>query len=619
MAPRKPVKKSRSQKPLSKAKAKASGKSAKAKKKATAPKPAAKPAAKPVIVPRPRKSLARRNVAAAPRRVARPKTVLGRSPYDTDLDQNPANHQPLTPLTFLERAASVFPDRKAVVHGRSSYDYATFYARARRLASALSRRGIRKGDTVAAMLANTPPMLEAHYGVPMTGGVLCTLNTRLDAAALAFILDHGEAKVLITDREFSAVIKETLALAKVKPLVIDYDDPEFPKLGPKSSDLDYEEFVASGDPEFAWRMPDDEWDAIALNYTSGTTGNPKGVVFHHRGAALMGYGNVLSAGLSRHPIYLWTLPMFHCNGWCFPWTLSVVAGTHVCLRWVRARPIFDLLVDEGVTHLCGAPIVMSALVNAKPEERRELPRVVEFITAAAPPPEAVLAAMAEAGFNVTHVYGLTETYGPAVVNEWKGDWERLDRHARAAKKARQGVRYHALDALSVMDPETMEPVPADGMTLGEVMFRGNIVMKGYLKNPKATREAFAGGWFHSGDLGVMYPDGYVQLRDRSKDIIISGGENISSIEVEDTLLKHPGVLHAAVVARPDEKWGETPCAFVERKSGHEGVTADDLIAWCRENLAHYKCPRHIVFSELPKTSTGKIQKFKLRDKAKAVA
>jgi fatty-acyl-CoA synthase len=466
------------------------------------------------------------------------------------------------------------------------------------------------------MLANTPPMLEAHYGVPMAGGVLNTLNTRLDAPALAFILDHGEAKILITDREFAAVVKDVLALAKVKPLVIDYDDPEFPQLGQRLGTIDYEAFLAGGDPDFAWRMPDDEWDAIALNYTSGTTGNPKGVVFHHRGAALMGYGNVLSAGLGRHPIYLWTLPLFHCNGWCFPWTLSVVAGTHICLRWVRAKLIFDLLAEHKVTHLCGAPIVMSTLVNAPAEERRALPHRVEFITAAAPPPESVLAAMAEAGFNVTHVYGLTETYGPAVVNEWKAGWEDLNRNARAAKKARQGVRYHALDALSVMNPETMEPVPADGETLGEVMFKGNIVMKGYLKNPKATRESFEGGWFHSGDLGVMHPDGYVQLKDRSKDIIISGGENISSIEVEDTLLKHQGVMFAAVVARPDEKWGETPYAFVERKPGYEHVTAEDLIVYCRENLAHYKCPRHIVFSEIPKTSTGKIQKYKLREQAR---
>jgi fatty-acyl-CoA synthase len=614
MAAKKPAKKSRPRPASSAKKPKPAKKRVTVKKAKTAVAPSPKRA----VPARPRKAAAHRNAAPVPRPAARHKSVLGRGPYEADLDRNPANYQPLTPLTFLERAASVFPGRKAVVHGHSSYDYATFYARARRLASALSRRGVKKGDTVAVMLANTPPMLEAHYGVPMTGGVLCTLNTRLDAAALAFILDHGEAKVLITDREFSGVIKETLSLARVKPLVIDYDDPEFPKLGARVSDLDYEALVSSGDPEFAWRMPDDEWDAIALNYTSGTTGNPKGVVFHHRGAALMGYGNVLSAGLTRHPIYLWTLPMFHCNGWCFPWTVSVVAGTHVCLRWVRARPIYDVLADEGVTHMCGAPIVMSTLVNARPDERRALPRKVEFITAAAPPPESVLAAMADAGFNVTHVYGLTETYGPSVVNEWRDDWDDLDRHARAAKKARQGVRYHALDALSVMDPETMEPVPADGMTLGEVMFRGNIVMKGYLKNPKATREAFAGGWFHSGDLGVMHPDGYVQLRDRSKDIIISGGENISSIEVEDTLLKHPGVLFAAVVARPDEKWGETPCAFVERKLGQEHVSAEDLIAYCRENLAHYKCPRHIVFCELPKTSTGKIQKFKLRDQARAV-
>jgi len=567
---------------------------------------------------RPRKTILRRT-EAAPRPMTPLKRVIGHNSYDTDLDRNAANYVPLSPLTFLERAASVFPERIAIIHGSQRRTYAQFYARARQLASALAKRGIKKGDTVAVMLANTPPMLEAHYGVPMSGGVLNTLNTRLDAAALAFILDHGEAKVLITDREFAGTIRETLKLASVKPFVIDYDDPEFPQEGERLGSIEYEVFIAAGDPEFAWEMPGDEWDAISLNYTSGTTGNPKGVVFHHRGAALMGYGNVISTGMGRHPVYLWTLPMFHCNGWCFPWSLSVVAGTHVCLRWVRAKQIYDLIVEHKVTHMCGAPIVMSTLINAPESERRPLPHKIEFITAAAPPPEAVLAAMSEGGFNVTHVYGLTETYGPAVVNEWKSDWDALDRGHRAAKKARQGVRYHALDALTVMDPETMEHTPADGETLGEVMFRGNVVMKGYLKNPKATREAFEGGWFHSGDLGVMHPDGYVQLKDRSKDIIISGGENISSIEVEDALLMHPAVMFAAVVARPDEKWGETPCAFVERKPGYETTTAEELIEHCRDQIARYKCPRHVIFTDLPKTSTGKIQKYKLREQAKLVA
>ena len=616
MAPRKSRNKSPARKPAKRAAAKKLV--AKSKGKTKAPPP--KHAAKPVSLLRPRKSLSHRKGIIAPRAGVRPKDgARAQSAYETDLDRNPANYQSLSPITFLERAAKVFPEHIAILHGNTRISYARFYERARRLASALAKRGVKKGDTVSVMLPNTPPMLEAHYGVPMLGAVLNCLNTRLDAAALAFMLDHGEAKVLITDREFSATVKETLKRAKVKPLVIDVDDPEFPQWGERLGAIEYEDFIAGGDPEFRWSLPGNEWDALALNYTSGTTGNPKGVVFHHRGATLMGYNNVLAARLGQHPIYLWTLPMFHCNGWCFPWTLSVVAGTHVCLRWVRAKPIFDALAEKGVTHLCGAPVVMSTLINAPDDERRDLPRRVEFITAAAPPPESVLAQMGDAGFNVTHVYGLTETYGPAVVNEWKADWDRLAKAERAARKARQGVRYHALDELSVMDPDTMEPVPPDGETLGEVMFRGNIVMKGYLKNPAATKEAFAGGWFHSGDLGVVHPDGYIQLKDRSKDIIISGGENISSIEVEDVLLKHPSVMFAAVVARPDKKWGETPCAFVERKPGHEHVSAEDLIAFCREHLARFKVPRHIVFSDLPKTSTGKIQKFKLRELAKNVA
>ncbi|MAA98821.1 MAG: acyl-CoA synthetase [Stappia sp.] len=539
------------------------------------------------------------------------------SPYERDLGKCAANHTQLSPLSFLARAAAVFPDRTAIVHGASRTSYRDFYARARKLASALSRAGVGKNDTVTVMLSNTPPMLEAHYGVPMTGAVLHSLNTRLDAAVLAFQLDHAEAKVVITDREFAPVMKEALELASVQPLVIDYDDPEFPQTGERLGREDYEAFLQSGDENFDWSLPADEWDAIALNYTSGTTGNPKGVVYHHRGAYLLAEANILTAAMGRHPVYLWTLPMFHCNGWCFPWSISVVAGTHVCLRWVRAKPIWDLIADEGVTHLCGAPIVMSTLLNAPDADKRDLKgRGVEFMTAAAPPPESVLAAMREAGFNVTHLYGLTEVYGPAVVNEWKDDWNDLPAERQAALKARQGVRYVALEGLSVMDPVTMEPVPADGTTLGEVMFRGNVVMKGYLKNPEATDEAFAGGWFHSGDLGVLHPDGYIQLKDRSKDIIISGGENISSIEVEDALFRHPDVMAAAVVARPDEKWGETPCAFVELRAG-SSLTAEALIAFCKEHLAGYKVPRHVVFTELPKTSTGKIQKFVLREMARS--
>jgi fatty-acyl-CoA synthase len=539
------------------------------------------------------------------------------TPYDIDLDRNAANFQPLTPLSFLARAAEVHPDTTAIIHGGLFRNYRDFYARARQLASALTRRGVKRGDTVSVMLANTPAMIEAHYGVPMTGAVLNTLNTRLDAAILGFTLDHAETKVLIVDREYSKVMKEALSRAKAKPLIIDYDDPEFTGAGERIGSIEYEELLGEGDADFAWLMPNDEWDAISLNYTSGTTGDPKGVVYHHRGAYLLALGNVITCGMSKHPVYLWTLPMFHCNGWCFPWTLSIAAGTHVCLRAVRAAPIYDAIANHKVTHLCGAPIVMSTLLNASAQEKRPLPHVVQFATAAAPPPEAVLAAMKAAGFNVTHLYGLTETYGPASINDWHADWEDLPSEEQAAKKARQGVRYPVLDALDVLDPETMQPVPRDSETLGEVMFRGNVVMKGYLKNKTATEAAFAGGWFHSGDLGVVHRDGYIQLKDRSKDIIISGGENISSIEVEDALYKHPAIAAVAVVAKPDQKWGETPCAFVELKSG-ASATAEELIAWCRSHLAGYKCPRHVVFAEIPKTSTGKLQKFKLREAAKAV-
>ncbi len=542
---------------------------------------------------------------------------MAKNRYEQDLDKNPANYQPLTPVTFLERAAATYPDTIAIVHRGTRYSYADFYARARRLASALLAKGIAKGDTVSVMLPNTPPMLEAHYAVPMTGAVLHSMNTRLDAQIIAFQLDHAEAKILITDREFAATVKEALELAKVKPFVIDYDDPEFAQDGEMLGEIEYEDFIKDGDPDYDWTPPDDEWDAISLNYTSGTTGNPKGVVYSHRGAALMCYANTIATAMSRFPVYLWTLPMFHCNGWCFPWSVSVVAGTHVCLRWVRAGAMYDAIADHKVTHLCGAPIVMSILLQAGEDEKRDIPHRVSFSHAAAPPPAAVLAAMEEAGFDLTHLYGLTETYGPATLNEWKSQWDELADGDRMSKKIRQGVRYAALEDLSVIDPNSMEHTPRDGETIGEVMLKGNIIMKGYLKNKQASAEAFAGGWFHSGDLGVMHPDGYIQLKDRSKDIIISGGENISSIEVEDVLYKHPEVTAAAVVAKPDDKWGETPCAFIETAADAR-VTEAELIDFCRDNLARFKCPKNVVFAELPKTSTGKVQKFKLREMAKEV-
>lgn len=536
--------------------------------------------------------------------------------YATNLDKYDANYQPLTPIVQLERTAAVYPDHTAIIHGKQKTSYREYFKRSRQLASALAQQFIGPGDTVSVMLSNTPAMLEAHYGVPMTGAVLHSLNTRLDAAIIAFQLDHANTKVLIVDREFADVMRQALAQAKVKPLIIDYDDKEFPQEPERISYEDYDEFVAKGDPDFAWRMPDDEWDAITLNYTSGTTGNPKGVVYHHRGAALMCYANSIECEMTRNSVFLWTLPMFHCNGWCFPWTVSSLGGTHVCLRWVRAKAIFDAIADHKVTHLSGAPIVMSTLLNAADDEKREFDHIVAFNHAAAPPPSTVLDAMSKAGFKLTHLYGLTETYGPATINEWQSAWDDLSDGEKIAKKTRQGVRYIALEDLTVMDPTTMTRVPADGETIGEVMFRGNIVMKGYLKNPQATEDAFRGGWFHSGDLGVLYPDGYIQLKDRSKDIIISGGENISSIEIEEVLYMHPAITTCAVVAKHDDKWGETPCAFVEVRPG-ETLTEEAVIDWCRESLAKFKCPRHVIFTDIPKTSTGKIQKFKLRERANA--
>ncbi len=534
--------------------------------------------------------------------------------YDTDLDKTAANFQPLTPISYLERAAYVYPDRTAVIHGTASTTYGGLLQRCRRLASALERRGIGYGDTVSVMLSNTPAMIECHYGVPMTGAVLNAINTRLDAATIAYILEHAEAKVLITDREFAPAVKQALALTTAKPLVIDYDDAEFPQSGERLGGLDYETLLDSGDSAYQREHPLDEWAAISLNYTSGTTARPKGVVYHHRGAHLLAADNVITCNMGDGAVYLWTLPMFHCNGWCFPWSVSVVAGTHICLREVRAKPIYERISAHRVTHMCGAPVVLATVSNAPAEDKLPLTQSVRFMTAGAPPPEAVLADAREAGFDVTHLYGLTEVYGPAVINAWKSEWDELPADAWAARMARQGVRYTMLESLDVLDPETMQPVPRDGETLGEVMFRGNVVMKGYLKNREATQEALAQGWFHSGDLGVMHADGYIQLKDRSKDIIISGGENISSIEIEDALYKHPAVASVAVVAKADQRWGETPYAFVELKPG-QSATTEELLAVCEKHLARFKLPKHIEFSDLPRTSTGKIQKFALRERA----
>ena len=540
--------------------------------------------------------------------------------FDQDLPPNPANHAPMSPLAFIERTAEVYPQRLAIVHGDVRQDWATTYRRCRQLASALVQAGIGKNDTVAVMLPNTLPMVEAHFGVPMAGAVLNALNTRLDPETIAFMLDHGEAKAVIVDPEFSGVMKKALALRQsAKPLwVVDVEDALYTGPSEKLGSIGYEALVASGDAAFAWSLPANEWDAIALNYTSGTTGNPKGVVYHHRGAATNAISNILEWDMPKHAVYLWTLPMFHCNGWCFPWTVAARAGVNVCLRRVDAQAILDAIRQQGVTHYCGAPIVHGLLVNAPAAMKLGLPSGVKAMVAGAAPPASMIEGMEEMGFDLTHVYGLTEVYGPATVCAKHDDWNALDIGERARLNARQGVRYHLERDVRVLNPDTLQPVPQDGETMGEIMFRGNIAMKGYLKNPKATQEAFAGGWFHSGDLAVQYPDGYIKIKDRSKDIIISGGENISSIEVEDVLYRHPDVLAAAVVAKADARWGETPCAFVELKAGAQ-TTPEQIVAHCKQHLASFKVPRAVVFGELPKTSTGKIQKFELRKQAGSAA
>ena len=537
--------------------------------------------------------------------------------YNTHLDKNSANFTALTPLSFLDKAAYVYPQRIAVVHGAERTTWKDEYLRCRKLASALKKRGIGEGDTVAAMLPNIPAMVDMHFGPAMIGAVLNALNTRLDPEAIAFMLEHGEAKVLFCDLEYSAVVEKALALLKKKPLVIDVVDPMYAGQGKRLGEQDYDSFLDEGDAGFRFAYPSDEWNAIALNYTSGTTGNPKGVVSHHRGAYMNAVGNVLTWGMQRHPIYLWTLPMFHCNGWCFPWTIAAQAGTNVCLRKVEAEAIFDLMRSEKVSHYCGAPIVHSTLINAPDEMKAGINHAVAAMVAGASPPAAMIEGMERLGFSLVHTYGLTEIYGPAAVCAPHKEWQDLSLEQRAEKNSRQGVAYLLQEDMVVMDPDTMQPVPWDGETMGEIMFRGNITMKGYLKNRKATDDAFKGGWFHTGDLAVTYPDGYSKIKDRSKDIIISGGENISSLDVEDVLYRHPAVMSAAVVAKPDEKWGETPCAFVELREG-ASATAEEIIAFCRERLAGFKCPKTIVFGPVPKTSTGKIQKFQLRERAKLI-
>jgi fatty-acyl-CoA synthase len=536
--------------------------------------------------------------------------------FEQALERNSANFEPLSPISFLRRAAQVVPEHTAIIHGERRTSYLQFWERSCRLASALAAHGIGPGDCVAIMAANTPEMLEAHNGVPLLGAVLNSLNVRLDSATIAFILDHGEARAVLTDRAFSATMREALALVERPLLVIDIDDPQA-ETGECIGITDYESFIADGNPDFSADQPIDEWQALSLLYTSGTTGNPKGCVYHHRGAYLNALGNMATMGLDRDSVYLWTLPMFHCDGWTFPWAVTAALATHVCLRAVEPAAVFQSIRDNGVTHMCGAPIVLNMLANAPTAAKVTFDQTVEIATGGAAPPSAVIEAMEQDGFHVTHLYGLTETYGPATVCIPQADWPELQLSERSARIARQGVHYGTLENASVKDPQTMADVPWDGETLGEVMIRGNTVMKGYLKNADATGQAFAGGWFHSGDLAVRHVDGYIEVKDRSKDIIISGGENISSLEVEEVLYRHPKVLEAAVVARPDQTWGESPCAFVTL---HEGATAQaqEIIEFCRDNLAHYKAPRTVLFCELPKTSTGKIQKFVLREQARAL-
>jgi fatty-acyl-CoA synthase len=536
--------------------------------------------------------------------------------YEQNLDRTPANYVPLSPISFLVRAARVYGPRIAVIHGERHYTYAQFLERARRLAAALARAGVGKGDTVAIMAPNIPEMLEAHYAVPMLGAVLCSINIRLDAGAVAFILQHSEARVVLIDREFSAVMALALAQIGRRLVVVDIDDA-LAVDGNRIGMVDYEAFIADADATFPVRLPDDEWQAIALNYTSGTTGNPKGVVLHHRGAYLNAVGNALTFGLSPRSVYLWTLPMFHCNGWTYTWAVTLAGGTHVCLRRVEPTPIFAAIAEHGVTHMCGAPVVLSMLIHAPADARRSFAQTVQIATGGAAPPSTVIARMEAMGFAVTHLYGLTESYGPSTVCMWQPGLDDMPMEQKSAFMARQGVNTPTVEDAAVLDAATMAPVSADGVTIGELMLRGNTVMKGYLKNPSASTEAFAGGWFHTGDLAVMHPDGYVEIKDRAKDVIISGGENISSLEVEEVLYKHPDVMEAAVVARADEKWGETPHAFVTLKPDAGDVTEADIIAWCRAQLAHFKCPRFVTFGALPKTSTGKIQKFELRERVRS--